>query len=77
MPERQRLFPIEYGGQMSIGDKLIVAGVVTVPAVLTISLAIYALRTGESDWFGLSFFGSATVAAGLITTGILIRKNRS
>jgi len=62
---------------MSIGDKLIIAGVVTVPAVLAVALGIETFTSGDPREWGLVFLSaSVAVAAGLITTGVLMRKNR-
>ena len=61
---------------MSTGDKLIIVGVMTIPASFTVGLGIDALINGSPDWIGMLIMASATVSAGLITTGILMRKNR-
>ena len=62
---------------MSTGDRLIIAGAVTVPTVCAVALGIDAVANGHSnEWPGILFFASVAVAAGLITTGILMRKNR-
>jgi hypothetical protein len=64
---------------MNRADKLIVAGVVTVPVALATLfgiLAIWAWYT-EDRWVDLSlslFCLTVAIAAGLITTGILLRK---
>ncbi len=57
---------------MSVGDKLITAG--TVPAVF----AVVIFTVANAD-YALAFISVALVAvcAGLITVGILMRKNRS
>lgn len=57
---------------MSRGDKLIVAGVVTIPA----AFAVIALTITDAG-YGFAFVWVAVaVGAGLITSGILMRKNR-
>jgi hypothetical protein len=58
---------------MSIGDKLTIAGAVTVPAVF----AVVVLTVENADYALAFISASVAVAAGLITTGILMRKNRS
>jgi hypothetical protein len=58
---------------VSVGDKLIIAGAVTVPAVFAVTI----LTVTNSDYALASIAASVAVAAGLITTGILMRKNRS
>ena len=58
---------------MSIGDKLIIAGAVTVPAVFAVIL----VTVVDADYALAFVSASVAVAAGLITTGILMRKNRS
>jgi hypothetical protein len=67
---------------MSIGDKLIIAGAVTVPLVLAVFAGAVAMLADEANDRELAFFVcvvsvSVAVAAGLITSGILMRKNRS
>jgi hypothetical protein len=52
---------------MNSGDKLIIAGVVTVPLVLAVAY-------GEPGWPGVIFSASVALAAGLIATGVLIGK---
>ena len=62
---------------MKPGDKLIVAGVALVPFVISVVLAIQALF-GKYDREGAAAFAAiwlgVAAAAGLITTGILLRK---
>jgi hypothetical protein len=65
---------------MSIGDKLIIAGVVTVPVVSAVFFgALVAMGVSDPGLALFFCFVSATVAVavGWFTTGILMRKNRS
>jgi len=58
---------------LSTTDRLIVAGVVTIPA----AFAVIALTVTNADSAFALIWASVALGAGLITTGILMRKNRS
>ena len=57
---------------MSTSDKLIIAGVVTIPA----AFAVIALAVTDGDYAFAFIWASVAVGAGLITAGVLMRKRR-
>jgi hypothetical protein len=62
---------------MRLGDWLIVSGVVLVPLVLSVATGIGALVGGEAANPAISITSLVVaVAIGLITAGILLRKNK-
>jgi hypothetical protein len=67
---------------VSTADKLIVTGAMTVPVVLAVFSGAAAVLADQANDRELAFFvclisAAVAVAAGLITTGILMRRNQS